>query len=65
MKKIEAEGKDELPKPFDFDTFEIKTLEDFNIWNLHAHKAFREAKRRRNKEIARDEKRFVFIENKI
>lgn len=30
---------------FDFDTFEIKTLADFEIWNRHAHKAFREAKK--------------------
>jgi len=34
-----------MAKPFDFDTFEIKTLEDFAIWNLHARKAFREAKK--------------------
>jgi hypothetical protein len=32
-------------EPFDFDTFEIKTLEDFKTWNLYAHKAFREAKK--------------------
>lgn len=31
--------------PFDFDTFECKTLEDIKIWNLHAHKAFRDAKK--------------------
>lgn len=30
---------------FDFDTFEIKSIADFATWNLHAHKAFREAKR--------------------
>lgn len=41
---VEAE-KPEVPKPFDFDTFELKTVEDFHIWNLHAHKAFREAKK--------------------
>ncbi len=35
----------EVEKPFDFDTFEIKTLEDFSTWNLHAHRAFREAKK--------------------
>ena len=35
--------------PFDFDTFEIKTLEDFAIWNREAHKAFREAKKRNPK----------------
>lgn len=39
------ETKDETKPEFDFDTFEIKTLEDFGIWNLHAHKAFREAKK--------------------
>ncbi len=32
-------------KPFDFDTFEFKTIEDYAIWNLHARKAFREAKK--------------------
>lgn len=32
-------------KPFDFDTFEIKTLADFATYNLHAHRAFREAKK--------------------
>lgn len=32
-------------KPFDFDTFELKTLEDFDTWNMHARKAFREAKK--------------------
>jgi hypothetical protein len=36
---------DSLEKEFDFDTFELKTLEDFKTWNLHAHKAFREAKK--------------------
>ncbi len=35
----------EMEKPFDFDTFELKTVEDFQIWNLHARKAFREAKK--------------------
>lgn len=37
--------KAEMEKPFDFDTFEIKTIEDYAIWNLHAHRAFREAKK--------------------
>lgn len=32
-------------KPFDFDTHEFKTLEDYALWNLHARKAFREAKK--------------------
>lgn len=40
-----TEEKIEVQKDFDFDTFEIKTLEDFAIWNLHAHRAFREAKK--------------------
>lgn len=44
-KPITKEEIQELEKPFDFDTFEIKTLEDFKLWNLHAHKAFREAKK--------------------
>lgn len=35
----------ESEKPFDFDTFEIKTIEDIYTWNLHAHKAFRDAKK--------------------
>lgn len=37
--------KEESDKPFDFDTFEIKTIEDIYTWNLHAHKAFRDAKK--------------------
>lgn len=32
-------------KPFDFETFEIKTIEDTYTWNLHARRAFREAKK--------------------
>lgn len=40
-----TEEKIEIQKDFDFDTFEIKTVEDFAIWNLHAHRAFREAKK--------------------
>lgn len=42
-KKIEA--VEQTQKPFDFDTFELRTLEDYQTWNLHAHKAFREAKK--------------------
>jgi hypothetical protein len=34
-----------VEKPFDFDTFELKTIDDFKTWNLHARKAFREAKK--------------------
>lgn len=45
MTKRSAAEVAELEKPFDFDTFEIKTLEDYATWNLHAHKAFREAKK--------------------
>lgn len=41
----EVEEVKEVVKPFDFDTFEFKTLEDFQTWNFHARKAFREAKR--------------------
>ena len=33
------------PKDFDFDTAELNTIEDYKIYNLHAHKAFREAKK--------------------
>lgn len=32
-------------KPFDFDSFEFNTVEDYALWNLHAHRAFREAKK--------------------
>ncbi len=32
-------------RPFDFDSFECKTLDDIKLWNLHAHRAFREAKK--------------------
>ncbi len=45
-KKMETKAEQiEMEKPFDFDTFELKTVEDFQIWNLHARKAFREAKK--------------------
>ncbi len=45
-RKVETKAEQaELEKPFDFDTFELKTLEDYHTWNLHAHKAFREAKK--------------------
>ena len=40
-----TDQKIELDKEFDFDTFELKTIEDYAVWNLHAHKAFREAKK--------------------
>ncbi len=36
-------------RPFDFDTFECKTIEDIQTWNFHARKAFREAKKRNPK----------------
>lgn len=45
MKKKESETTLDSEKPFDFDTFEIKTIEDIYLWNLHAHRAFREAKK--------------------
>lgn len=46
MRKVETKAEQaELEKPFDFDTCELKTLEDYAQWNLHAHKAFREAKK--------------------
>jgi len=45
-RKIETkEEQKEMEKPFDFDTFELNTIEDYKIWNLHAHRAFREAKK--------------------
>lgn len=31
--------------PFDFETFEFKTLEDFKTYNQHVRRAFREAKK--------------------
>lgn len=42
-KKEEAQVAEE--KPFDFDTHQFNTLEDYALWNLHCHKAFREAKK--------------------
>lgn len=46
MRKVETKAEQaELEKPFDFDTFELKTVEDYAIWNLHARRAFREAKK--------------------
>ena len=45
-RKVETKAEQaEMEKPFDFDTFELKTVEDYAIWNLHARKAFREAKK--------------------
>lgn len=49
-KKESSAAVAELPetttaKPFDFENFEFNTLEDFKIWNAHAHRAFREAKK--------------------
>ena len=50
-RKFEASSDRVVPEkpsvdaPFDFDTFEITTLDDFAVWNLHARKAFREAKK--------------------
>jgi hypothetical protein len=40
----ETEAK-ELDVPFDFETFEFKTLEDFKTYNQHVRRAFREAKK--------------------
>jgi len=42
MKKIPETVEDQ--KPFDFDTFEIKSIEDFAVWNFHARKAHRLAR---------------------
>ncbi len=44
-KKEQKQENGEVEKPFDFDDFEINTLEDIQTWNRHAHKAFREAKK--------------------
>lgn len=57
MKKSNTEGAvatEEKPatkgnEPFDFDTHEFNTIEDYAIWNLNAHRAFREAKKRNPK----------------
>jgi hypothetical protein len=45
MKKDVKEEKEPVVVPFDFDTHEIKTIEDIYEWNRHAHRAFREAKK--------------------
>ena len=44
-KVVTKEEQEVLEKPFDFETFELKTIEDYAVWNLHAHRAFREAKK--------------------
>lgn len=49
-KKLELEeekvaAKPALDKDFDFDSFEINSIEDIHTWNRHAHKAFRDAKK--------------------
>ena len=45
-RKMETKAEQaEMEKPFDFDTFELNTVEDYAVWNLHARKAFREAKK--------------------
>ncbi len=45
-KKLEPRtDQGEGEKPFDFDTFQINTVDDIHTWNLHARKAFREAKK--------------------
>lgn len=41
----EIEAVEAMDKPFDFETFELKTLEDFKTYNMHVRRAFREAKR--------------------
>jgi len=43
MSKKEAVAQEE---PFDFETFQLNTVEDYATWNMHAHRAFREAKKR-------------------
>lgn len=44
-KKESRQELEDQDRPFDFDTFEVKTLEDIKLWNLNAHRAFREAKK--------------------
>ncbi len=45
-RKMETKAEQaEMEKPFDFDTHEFKTIEDYHVWNLHCRKAFREAKK--------------------
>ncbi len=39
------EEQAEMERPFDFDTFELNTIKDYELWNRHAHRAFREAKK--------------------
>lgn len=36
---------------FDFDTFELKTIEDYKVYNREAHKLFREAKKNNPKAV--------------
>ncbi len=42
-KAIEKEEK-HVEAPFDFETFEIKTLADFETWNFHARKEHKKAR---------------------
>ncbi len=45
-KETKSEAVESKEKePFDFDTFQVNTIEDIQTWNLHAHRAFREAKK--------------------
>ena len=45
MAKKQEEQIVDTKEVFDFDTFQINTVDDINIWNRHAHKAFRDAKK--------------------
>lgn len=46
VKDVKEEIKEiKVEKPFDFDTHEFNTIDDFHVWNMHAHKAFRDAKK--------------------
>lgn len=49
--KQQTQNDSVLPveEEFDFASFEIKTLEDFDTYNKHAHRAFVEAKKRNKK----------------
>lgn len=48
LKGQEVPGR-EVPKPFDFDSFEFKTLEDFDTYNAHVRNHNRVCLHERNK----------------
>ena len=44
IKNISTDQSVPTENAFDFDSFEIKTLEDFDTWNKHARAALRKAR---------------------